>query len=177
MTSIKQFKANRANATKSSGPKTAAGKNRSRMNALSHGLTAATLVIAGEHPDDFDSLRAALGEQFEPRSTLAAELVERLAATLWRLRRVPLSEAAVLAARENQCRQIGRVGERTEGDASLDLAAVGEALIHDSQFGDTLRKLGRHELTLMNALDKTLRTLADLQLGHQEDDAHALRAA
>ena len=177
MTSIKQFKANRANATKSSGPKTAAGKQRSRMNALSHGLTAVTLVLAGENPDDFDSLRAALEEQFQSRSMLEAELVERLAATLWRLRRVPLFEAAVLAARENQCRQIGRIGKRAEEDASVQLTAVGEALIHDSQFGDTLRKLGRHEVTLMNALDKTLRTLADLQLGDQANEAHVLRAA
>ena len=75
MTSIKQFKANRANATKSSGPKTAAGKQRSRMNAVKHGLTAATLVLAGENADDFDSLRAALGERFQSRCVLEAELV------------------------------------------------------------------------------------------------------
>ena len=45
MTSSKQIQANRANAKKSTGPKTEAGKARSRRNAWKHGLTAETLII------------------------------------------------------------------------------------------------------------------------------------
>ncbi|WP_141700719.1 hypothetical protein [Methyloceanibacter superfactus] len=177
MTSIKQFNANRANATKSSGPKTAAGKQRSRMNAVKHGLTAATLVLAGEHADDFDSLRAALQERFQPQCVLEDELVERLAVTYWRLRRVPLFEAAVLEARKRHCRQLGRMRRRAEEGASPELAAVGEALIQDAQYGDAFRKLGRQEITLMTVAEKTLRTLADLRRVDQEGQGRALRAA
>jgi len=41
-----QLAANRANAAKSSGPKTEAGKQRSRRNLLRHGLTGAGIVLA-----------------------------------------------------------------------------------------------------------------------------------
>jgi hypothetical protein len=41
MASDKQIAANRRNAAKSPGPRTAAGKERSRMNARRHGLASA----------------------------------------------------------------------------------------------------------------------------------------
>src|SRR5262249_50109860 len=44
MTSLKQIEANRRNAMKSTGPRTEAGKEQSRRNALRHGLTAETVV-------------------------------------------------------------------------------------------------------------------------------------
>ena len=44
MTSARQIAANRRNAAKSTGPKSAKGKERSRRNALRHGLTAETVI-------------------------------------------------------------------------------------------------------------------------------------
>ena len=89
MASPKQIEANKANAKLSTGPKSKDGKERSRMNSRKHGLTAKMLVIAGENEDDFDQLRADLTDEHDPQSALEAELVERLAGILWRLRRVP----------------------------------------------------------------------------------------
>ena len=51
--SIKQLNANRANAKSSTGPRTEAGKSRSRLNALKHGLSAKALIIVGECADGF----------------------------------------------------------------------------------------------------------------------------
>ena len=99
MTSEKQLQANRTNAKKSTGPKTGVGKARSRLNSRKHGLTAKMLIISGEDADDFDELRTELMEQHDPQTAMEAELVERLAGILWRLRRVPLFEAAILGAR------------------------------------------------------------------------------
>ncbi len=96
MTSSKQFEANRRNAKNSSGPKTATGKASSKMNALKHGLTAETVVIRGEDPEEFEAMRQELAHEFAPATTYTQFVVDRLAANLWRLRRVPILEAAIL---------------------------------------------------------------------------------
>src|SRR6476620_2436513 len=102
MTSDKQLHANRANATRSTGPRSKAGRARSRLNSRKHGLTAKMLIIVGEHTDDFDQLRAGLMNEHDPQSVLETELVERLTGILWRLRRVPSFEAAILDTRHPQ---------------------------------------------------------------------------
>ena len=79
-----------------------AGKSRSRLNSWKHGLTAKTLIIVGERANDFDDLRAALMDEHDPQSILECEMVERLAVILWRLRRVPSFEVAILDARHQQ---------------------------------------------------------------------------
>ena len=99
MASSRQLQANRVNAGRSTGPRTLVGKARSRLNSRKHGLTAKTLIIVGENAEDFEELRSALFEQYDPQSALEFELVERLAGILWRLRRVPLFEAGILDTR------------------------------------------------------------------------------
>ena len=44
-TSSKRAEANRRNAAQSTGPKTPGGRERSRFNAVKHGLRAKTLVL------------------------------------------------------------------------------------------------------------------------------------
>ena len=100
MTSQRQFEANRANAKRSTGPRTSDGKARSRMNAVKHGLTAKYIVIGDEDPDEFEALRADLESDFQPSTRLEYELVDRLAGLIWRLRRVPGVEAALVKARQ-----------------------------------------------------------------------------
>jgi hypothetical protein len=99
MTSDKQLRANRANATKSTGPRSQAGKARSRMNALTHGFSSQEIVLEGESADQFDALRAQYQAEFDPNSAIERELVDRLAVLQWRLRRVPVFEAALIRAR------------------------------------------------------------------------------
>src|SRR5262245_938819 len=86
MASEKQVVANRANARRSTGPKTETGKALSRMNAYRHGLTARAIVIGGEDPKDFEKLRAELEEEYNPRPGIESELVERLAVLMWQQR-------------------------------------------------------------------------------------------
>jgi hypothetical protein len=186
MASDKQLHANRANAKKSTGPRSQVGKSRSRLNSRKHGLTAKMLVIGYEDADQFEELRADLMAGHDPQSALEAELVERLAGIFWRLRRVPFFEAAILDARQAQVAEDIREEEargpqrwhgyeeeeREEGDADEDAdemsheewsVYVGRALIRDGVFGDGLGKLARHEASLMNAFTKTLKMLLLLQ--------------
>ena len=56
MTSFRQIEANRRNACKSTGPITEEGKQRSRCNAVRHGLTAETVIGALEDAEDYKTV-------------------------------------------------------------------------------------------------------------------------
>ncbi len=101
MASEKQLRANRENAKRSTGPKSATGKTLSCMNACKHGLTAESIVIGDEDPRAFDLLRAQLEADHNPRPGIERELVERMAVIMWRIRRVPVFEAALIEIRRN----------------------------------------------------------------------------
>ena len=87
MSSLKQIEANRSNALKSTGPITPEGKERSRRNALRHGLTAETVITALEDAEDYQAFEAAVISDYDAESAVERELVLRLASVLWRLRR------------------------------------------------------------------------------------------
>ena len=111
-TSNKQIEANRANAKRSTGPKTEAGKRRSRRNSRKHGLTAEVLVVGNENAEDFRELREGLMKQYDPQGAMECELMERVAGILWRLRRVPVFEAAAIDFRVDQAAEQQRKREQ-----------------------------------------------------------------
>ena len=49
-TSSRRIEANRANSLQSTGSRSAAGKERSKFNALKHGMGSKTAVLPGEDP-------------------------------------------------------------------------------------------------------------------------------
>ena len=97
MTSLKQIEANRRNALKSTGPTTPEGKERSRCNAVRHGLTAETVIAALEDAEDYQAFEAAVIADYDAESAVERELVLRLASVLWRLRRATGIETAFLS--------------------------------------------------------------------------------
>ena len=95
MSSLKQIEANRRNALKSTGPTTLKGKERSRCNAVRHGLTAETVIAALEDAEDYQAFEAAVIADYDAESAVERELVLRLASVLWRLRRATSIETAL----------------------------------------------------------------------------------
>src|SRR6266571_335056 len=92
MTSLKQIEANRRNSLKSTGPKSEAGKQTSRCNAVRHGLTAETVIGALEDAEDYKAFEAAITADYDAQSAVERELILRLASLLWRLRRATTME-------------------------------------------------------------------------------------
>jgi hypothetical protein len=95
MTSWRQFEANRRNALRSTGPRTEAGKQASRRNAVRHGLTAETVIAALEDAEDYKAFEAAIIADYDAQSAIERELVLRLASILWRLRRATMMETGL----------------------------------------------------------------------------------
>jgi hypothetical protein len=98
VTSFKQFEANRRNALKSTGPITEEGKDRSRLNAVRHGLTAETVIGSLEDAEDYQAFEAAVIADYDADTAVQRELVLRLASILWRLRRSTAIESALFDA-------------------------------------------------------------------------------
>jgi hypothetical protein len=95
VTSFRQIEANRRNASKSTGPKTEAGKQQSRCNAVRHGLTAETVIGALEDAGDYQAFEATIIADYDAQSAVERELVLRLASLLWRLRRATMMETGL----------------------------------------------------------------------------------
>jgi hypothetical protein len=95
MSSEQQIAANRDNARRSTGPRTPAGKAKVSENALKHGLTGRQVVLPNENPDEFESFRTGLLAELAPQGDLECALAEKIVTDIWRLRRVPILEAAL----------------------------------------------------------------------------------
>jgi hypothetical protein len=100
MTSYRQIEANRRNALKSTGPRTEAGKQASRCNAVRHGLTAETVITALEDAEDYKAFEVTAGDGIRSESpnlefarcflrlanlpNFALDRLSRYEANLWR---------------------------------------------------------------------------------------------
>ena len=78
-TSRAKIEANRSNALRSTGPRTAEGKARSSMNALKHGLLSPKLsLIFRERPEDLVAFHDALYGHLDPVGALEEAIVHRI---------------------------------------------------------------------------------------------------
>jgi len=99
MPSKRQIEANRKNAQLSTGPKTPEGRAAVRLNGVTHGLTAQTLVLPGEHKAEFQALFDSLADEHQPATPTEEILVGQLAMATWRLRRLYQMEAGYFSTR------------------------------------------------------------------------------
>ncbi len=76
------------------GPRTRQGKERSKHNALKHGIFSEVVVLKAESRDAYQSLLKGLQEALLPEGQLEHTLVEKLSAILWRHRRMMVAEGA-----------------------------------------------------------------------------------
>jgi hypothetical protein len=88
MATDKQIQANRANAKKSTGPRTQAGRAQSAKNGQSHSWLARTVVIPGESTDRFTALLTEFEEEYAPQTAVEQALVENIVTARWNLMRL-----------------------------------------------------------------------------------------
>jgi hypothetical protein len=181
--SASKAESNRRNARKSTGPKTAQGKSRSRLNALKHGILASQAVLTAiegrEERLAFEQLVEGLAHDFAPVGTFEQVLVQQIAACLWRQRRLLMFEnRTAFESRENRTyremneherglRPIYVVeGNRIEGVDLLDEAGLNLDLPSEA---DTMR-LVRYEAAITRSLRNALAQLKARQQARRDGE-------
>jgi hypothetical protein len=127
MTSVRQIEANRRNACKSTGPITEEGKQRSRCNAVRHGLTAETVIAALEDAEDYKAFEAAIIADYDVQSAVERELVLRLASLLWRLRRATTMETGLFEIQAAYLREFRQSRQVNPASREVVYALFGRA--------------------------------------------------
>ena len=89
--------ANRANAQKSTGPTSPAGRATSCLNALKHGLTGNTVLLDSDDADAYQQRLDAHVEQFKPVTFEERRLVQSIHDAAWRLDRILNLESTLYA--------------------------------------------------------------------------------
>ncbi len=175
-TSERKAEANRRNARKSTGPKTAQGKSWSRLNALKHGVLASqavlTTVEGREARRAFEQLVDGFAHDFAPVGAFEQVLVQQIAACVWRQRRLLMFEnrASFRSRDDRTYREMNQrlhgmaplyvlESEIVEADDVLEQAGLGLDLPSER---DTMR-LVRYEGSITRSLRNALAQLKAMQ--------------
>ena len=150
---------NRANSEHSTGPRTDAGKQRSSLNALRHGLTGQTAVLPTEDPIAYQQHCRQFADEHQPATATETHLVQELADTSWRLKRIPVLEADLLS----------RALSPTPSPEPPAFDIVDAHRL--------LASLGLHATRLSRQFHKTLEQLREIQLDRHERQRRDLKDA
>ena len=174
-----QVLANRSNARKSTGPRTAEGKATVAQNAVKHGLSGRLDVIKGEDQAEFDLHREQMLGELVPVGAMESVLAERVVGLSWRLKRVEHIQNevfdAMLADRSSplaklvqslQPKGAGRAEDGSDGEGDL---ALGRVVIKDFSNSRVLDRLLMYERRIEHSLYRTMAELQRLRLLRELD--------
>lgn len=115
-----KLNANRANAQKSTGPRTSTGKSISSMNAVKTGLTGQTVLLPADDAVAYQQHIDRHFTRYSPLSEQEQELTQSIADTAWRLLRIPPLLASLSAVgREEFADQVAHEPDLEKREALL----------------------------------------------------------
>jgi len=135
-----------------------AQRAKSRRNALQHGLTAKTCMLADEDPGDLLDLVAEIREKYDPQDTDEDFLIERMAKARIRYNRIMPIEAAIF-----NLRLVVDQAPEPLMEAQGASCQRAWAYMRDANGGNALSKLSRYETTLLREYDRSRQELEKLQ--------------
>jgi hypothetical protein len=156
MATAAQIAANRANAQKSSGPRSVEGKAASRFNALKHGMDAESIVLPGEDAEAYRQLAENYYRDFRPGHVNQQFHVDTLIRCDWQRRRLQRSEAKLYRA---------LLAEGTDPE-DLDIA-----ILRDSPTAKLLRKVSSQIASLERAYHRAVNELRRLEHNNRKAES------
>jgi len=184
MTSPAQIQANRTNAQKSTGPRTAEGKAAVAQNALKHGLRARHAVIVGEDVGEFETYRDQMLTELAPEGPIESTLAHRAVGLAWRLQRAerlqnqafdalhakdttsPLARLTQSLRPKEPALSVAERDQPHPAQADADLT-LGRIVVKDFAHTRVLDRLLMYERRLEHSLYKTIAELQRLRLLRQ----------
>jgi hypothetical protein len=149
--------ASRANGKLSQGPKSAEAKLRSSNNSIRHGLLANCVLIKDESRESFTLLLDQHLEKLNPADQVEYGMVEEMAATIWRMRRLWAIETNLLT---------DGIAKRTESNPMSRLSGA----FSDLSRGTELHLIDRYEARLNRMYQRALKNFHLLRQFSNSDD-------
>ncbi len=176
MTTEAQVAANRLNAQKSTGPRTAEGTAAVAQNAVTHGLRAQAVVLPGENGDEYARYRGRMTEQLQPADVQEIELAERIVGLSWRLRRAGRYHDAVFEALYD--RQVGEMAAAASeaGEPDMSDRVLGQMLLADFSGDRVLERVQLYERRIESSLSRAWADWRELRAQPQPDQCPRLPA-
>jgi hypothetical protein len=143
-----QLIANRENAQRSTGPRTAEGKSRTRLNGLRHGLTGQTVLLPEEDRAIYDKHCSDFLTELRPEGPVETQVAQSIADDYWRLNRIKAIEDNIFA-----------LGIEADPENEPALAQAQTFLDNAAQ----INLLSLYESRLNRAVAKKLAELRELQ--------------
>jgi hypothetical protein len=116
MATERQIESNRQNALKSSGPKTDAGKARSRGNAIKHGMAAEADFVEDRQARAFEERREAWAADFRPRGEGSGWALDCVVAATFRIDACDLAFDGLVAAEAERARTAWDLDRRVDAE-------------------------------------------------------------
>src|SRR5688572_16932880 len=165
MATALQIAANRRNAKKSTGPRTAEGKKRASLSAVKHVMTAKTVILPHECADDYDEIRNALIKDYAPATSQELMLVDQIAIGYWRTIRARKFEVAMF---DNQLRtKKHEHGNDTKPNSRDD---EGCAVILQGTDPNDLKNYFRYDATISRDYYRAIATLEKMQAARRREE-------
>ena len=163
MVSEKQLEANRRNAQRSTGPRTAEGKFNSSRNNLRHGPTGHISLLPTEDREAHDAFCNELIHSFTPETPMEHQLANSIAEDSWRLNRA--------RAIENNIFALVHEYERREAQAAL-----ADARTFQTQAA-AFDRLTIYEQRINRNLQRNMKLLKELQAERKAQRDQAMEEA
>jgi hypothetical protein len=143
------------------GPRTAAGKARSAVNALRHGLSGRIVVLPTEDMSQYLKFSQEFVDTLYPATPLESELAQTVADGYWRLKRFRTVEEGMLAMGHYE----------KEGDFDADTEEVHSVFTAAKAFranSQAFVNLSIYEQRIQRGIEKSMKQLRELQTERKE---------
>jgi len=165
--SARRAAANKANAQHSTGPRTEAGKQRTRLNALRHGLTGHTVVLPSEDHAAYQRHSQSFLDEYQPKGATEIQLIQSMIDSSWCINRAAAVETNLFSLGITEMEDRIPAGQ-ADADSALAMAMAfrehSRAFAQISIYSQRLARQFERALEQLRALQEERRTHENQQL-------------